>query len=246
MEARGWQENRPYLPHGLKLFTAVRSTNVVPVVLVRPENSVRQPVHGQEAIAIPADVDSMAHLSEKRLQLLEQRFFAFEMDMEIRKSSVKAAVMQVVEPPAGLEDVAVSAKVITAKGKAVFCLKLRPVFSEPPVERSLREKFRRATDCFHPGSGYREFPTCEQRYGFSAGQMQSQFRHQTTGSEHHSGVDPIESSTQPIPNEGKKFERDCVYRLVSDICTSFTDEAAVGKPEFGKKIEECHCRVPVV
>jgi hypothetical protein len=75
--------------------------------------------------------------------------------------------------------------------------------------------------------------------------MQSQFRHQATGLEHHSGADPIESSTQPIPNEGKKFERDCVYLLVSDVCTSFPDEAAVGKPEFGKKFEQRHCRVPV-
>lgn len=101
----------------LSAVMAVRSTNVVPVVLVRPENTVRQPVHGQEAIAIPADVDRMAHLSEKRLQLLDRRFLAFEMDMEIPKSGVKAAVMQVVEPPAGLEDVAVSAKVITAIGR---------------------------------------------------------------------------------------------------------------------------------
>src|SRR5262245_47931810 len=43
--------------NGPKLFAAVRSTNVVPVMLVCPEDSVRQPVHGQEAIAIPADID---------------------------------------------------------------------------------------------------------------------------------------------------------------------------------------------
>ena len=227
---------------------ALFRAHVVPVMLIRPENSVRQPVHGQETIAIPADVDRVAGLSEKRLQLLDQRFLAFEMDMEIPKSTVKAAVMQVVEPLAGLEDVAVSVKVISAKGKAVFCFKLGPVSSEPPVKRSLGEKFRRAADCFHPGPGYRacEFPTCEQPYGFSANQMQSQFRHQTTGSEHHRGVDPIESSAQPVPNEGKKFERDCVYRLVSDICASVTDEAAVGKPELRKKIERRHCRVSVV
>jgi hypothetical protein len=81
------------------------STNVVPVV--RPENSIRQPVHRQQAIAIPADVDRRAHLSEKGSHLLDRRFLAFEMDMEIHNSTVKAAVMQVVEPPAGLEDVAV-------------------------------------------------------------------------------------------------------------------------------------------
>src|ERR1700730_2776967 len=158
------------------------------------------------------------------------------MDMEIAKSNGKAAVMHVVEPPAGLENVAVSAKVIMAIGKAVFFLKLRPVFSEPPVERSFREKFRRGTDCFRPGSRDYEIPTCEQPNGFSANQMQSQFRRRTARSEHHRGVDPVESSTEPILNEGNKFERDCVYRLVSDICTAFTDEAAVGKPEFGKKI----------
>jgi hypothetical protein len=116
----------------------------------------------------------MARLSEKRSQLLDQRFLAFEMDMEIPKSGIKAAVMQVIEPPAGLADVAVSVEVIPAKAKAVFCLELRPVSSEPPVERPLREKFRRATDCFQPGSGHRDcrFPTCEQHYGLSAHQMQ--------------------------------------------------------------------------
>src|SRR5262245_42374178 len=133
------------------------------------------------------------------------------MDMKIPKCNGKAAVIHVIEPLAGLDDVAVSVKAIAVVGKAVFCLELRPVCSEPPVECQLGEKIRRSIDRFHPAHRHREVQTCEQPHGFSANQMQSQFRYQTAGSEHQCGVDPEESSTEPIPDERNKLESDRIY-----------------------------------
>jgi hypothetical protein len=91
----------------------------------------------------------MAHLSETRQDPADQRFFLFEMDMEGPKHNGKVAVVHVVKRSARFENVAISAKLISAIGKSAIRLNLPPVLVKPSDKGPFAEEFCCRTDCLY-------------------------------------------------------------------------------------------------